>query len=508
MPLTRFWRYASVFASLVLAGMGSFIASAPASGSIAHQGGSPAISFIGAMVNSSTSVTFQAGLSPNGLDTTYVFNYGVTTAYGQATPAQDAGSGISSVMVTSQVTGLLPNTTYHYQVVATNSAGSTTSPDSTVVTTTSSSQPVSGGGTTGSGTTTTRHPRKPKPSAAASITIEGVPVATPAGGQSLFAGISCASTFCLAVGFEAPGSSLSTSGTTKPLIERWTGSSFVNFSAPTTPGASLYSIDCISRAYCLAVGRDAPNTYSARFTGRGWQVLPTPSPAAPPHGDFLRGVSCASSSDCWAVGDINREPPSVSVLVEHWNGSAWSIVQVPSPHDSLFNAVSCSSSVNCWAVGSLDSLPGPGSALAEHWNGRAWSVASVPSAVGPLDTVSCKRVTMCWVDGSTAQSGVSLRLVRGLWKIVAVPRLFSGLGISCTAVRNCLNVGGDFSGGTYPGEQWNGRAWIAVDAPGLPAESNFTSTACMKTGLCLLVGAKTGSSGNNYVAIGDVTRPA
>ena len=507
MLLKGVWRYSTILA-LSLAGIGSFVTSSPVLGSIAHQTGSPVIISFQAMANSSTSVTFQASLSPNGGDTTYVFDYGLTTSYGQTTPTQDAGSGVTSVTVTAQATGLLPDTSYHYRIVATNSAGSMPSPDSTFITTSSSNHTVTTDGTTATGTTAARHPRKPKlQSTTASIVIEGTPVTTPAGGQSGLTGVSCVSTFCLAVGFEAPGSSLSTSGLSTPLVERWTGRSFVKFSAPPTPGASLYAIDCPSSAYCLAVGRDAPNAYSARWSGHRWQVLSTPSPATL-NGDILTGLSCVSPMNCWSVGYTDGAAPGISALVEHWNGVAWSVIPVPSPHASLLNAVSCSSRADCWAVGSIDSFPGPGSALVEHWNGRGWSIASVPSGVGPLTSTSCRRRSMCWIDGSTSQSGVTLRFVDGLWKTFAVPRLFGGLGISCTAVRNCLNVGADDSGSSQPGEQWNGSSWNAVDAPGLPSGDIFHSVACISKGQCLMVGTNVGSTGTNYVAIGGVTRRA
>ena len=140
MPVMRFWRCSSVSASLLLVGTGLCFASDPALGSMAHQTGSPTIFSFQAMANSSTSATFQASLSPSGADTTYVFDYGLTTTYGQTTPTQDAGSGFSLVTVTAQVTGLLPNTSYHYRIVATNGAGSAASPDGTVITTSSSSQ--------------------------------------------------------------------------------------------------------------------------------------------------------------------------------------------------------------------------------------------------------------------------------------------------------------------------------------------------------------------------------
>ena len=42
---------------------------------------------------SSTSVMVDAALDPNGLDTTYVVNFGTTAAYGLTTSPQNAGSG-------------------------------------------------------------------------------------------------------------------------------------------------------------------------------------------------------------------------------------------------------------------------------------------------------------------------------------------------------------------------------------------------------------------------------
>ena len=58
--------------------------------------------------------------------TTVWFEYGLSTLYISgiaATP--NSVSGLSDVLVSAGVSGLLPNTTYHYQVVAENSAGRT-----------------------------------------------------------------------------------------------------------------------------------------------------------------------------------------------------------------------------------------------------------------------------------------------------------------------------------------------------------------------------------------------
>ena len=45
------------------------------------------------------------------------FQYGTTSASGQATAVQDLGSGSSAVGFNANLTGLLSNTTYYYQLV-------------------------------------------------------------------------------------------------------------------------------------------------------------------------------------------------------------------------------------------------------------------------------------------------------------------------------------------------------------------------------------------------------
>jgi hypothetical protein len=75
-----------------------------------------------------------ASVDPNGSATTFHFEYGTTTRYGTVTPDQSAGSGGSSVPVSTSISGLAPRTTYHYRLVATNAAGTTRGRDRTFTT--------------------------------------------------------------------------------------------------------------------------------------------------------------------------------------------------------------------------------------------------------------------------------------------------------------------------------------------------------------------------------------
>src|SRR5690242_9937177 len=59
--------------------------------------------------------------------TTYHFEYGTTTAYGTSVPMPDAevSSAYLSSAVAQQVTGLAPDTVYHYRLVSTNTTDGT-----------------------------------------------------------------------------------------------------------------------------------------------------------------------------------------------------------------------------------------------------------------------------------------------------------------------------------------------------------------------------------------------
>lgn len=82
---------------------------------------------------SQTSATLNARINPNGSATSYRFEYGPTAAYGTTIPVPDAGAGngVTSLIFSEAISGLSPDTTYHYRLIATNANGANTSPDHT-----------------------------------------------------------------------------------------------------------------------------------------------------------------------------------------------------------------------------------------------------------------------------------------------------------------------------------------------------------------------------------------
>jgi hypothetical protein len=67
----------------------------------------------------SSSATLNGTVNPNGLTTTVHFEYGATTNYGHTT-ANSSHTGNTTQNVSANITGLSPNTTYHFRLVGTN----------------------------------------------------------------------------------------------------------------------------------------------------------------------------------------------------------------------------------------------------------------------------------------------------------------------------------------------------------------------------------------------------
>jgi len=81
-----------------------------------------------------TTATLSGGVYPNGLDTTYYWQYGPTTSYGAQTGTVDIGDGQAPVQVPGALTGLVPGTSYHYRLVAQNGDGISYGYDSALTT--------------------------------------------------------------------------------------------------------------------------------------------------------------------------------------------------------------------------------------------------------------------------------------------------------------------------------------------------------------------------------------
>ena len=98
--------------------------------------GPPKLVALRASGASQSTATLEAEIDPSGFDTSYRFEWGPTSSYGNVVPAspESLGSGTTAVRATQALSGLATATAYHYRVVAESSAGKVESPDQTLET--------------------------------------------------------------------------------------------------------------------------------------------------------------------------------------------------------------------------------------------------------------------------------------------------------------------------------------------------------------------------------------
>ncbi len=311
------------------------------------------------------------------------------------------------------------------------------------------------------------------------------PDAVPPGSRaSLLWGVSCiGASDCWAVGAEAgagtgPKAPL-------PLAEHWNGSTWSVVPTPDVH-AYLFSVTCTGASNCWAVGSTLDGNKNLltgiiiHWNGSRWSEVRRTSSGQP--FDQFDSVTCSGPSDCWAVGfsgpdqiQYNLIPgvyPEVSgseALVEHWNGSTWTISPLPpaaTPLGQYLSAVNCTGSSNCWAVGAtMDSEGLPSTTLVEHWNGSAWTTTPSPDPTTPEDlltAVTCVAASDCWAtgvaDASLGQNNVD-------------PSPFI--------------------------ESWNGVKWSVDPSPDVVALGYLGGVACLRNTGCVATGFAITNVGNN-----------
>jgi len=185
------------------------------------------------------------------------------------------------------------------------------------------------------------------------------------------------------------------------LIERWNGTSWSIVESQHDGG--LNDVSCPSTTRCFAVGTNGEPIET--WNGTTWSLDPTTV------NGFLQGVSCVSTTNCVAVGN---QGPGSTLLTMRWNGTTWSEVTAPSPGgganaDEFFSGVACGSATSCFGVGgyraeTLDQFR----VLIEQWNGAAWSIVS-SAQLGILRDVSCASATSCIAVGERGGQTFTMR---------------------------------------------------------------------------------------------------
>ena len=221
-----------------------------------------------------------------------------------------------------------------------------------------------------------------------------------------------------------------------------------------------------------------------------WQVVPGPviDVSNSTFGARLNAVAVTSASDIWAVG-FGPQPggPAYAkqTLIEHWDGTSWSIVPSPNPPSSTYAQVELDGVValaanDIWAVGYGENPSGTVSpvdiTLIEHWDGTSWSIVPSPNPdqeVNELHAIAGVASNDLWAVGQRGEGGAACCPYESLiehwngtsWSVVPNPGLTALQGVSAVAANDVWAVGTPATGGGAIIEQWNGTAWSTVAAP-------------------------------------------
>jgi len=128
------------------------------------------------------------------------------------------------------------------------------------------------------------------------------------------------------------------------------------------------------------------HTLTQHFDGTSWSAVASPDgPSAST--SALTAVSSHAANDAWAVGLSIRTNNLVRTLVVHWDGVEWSRLKSPNPGhpaNGQLNGVAAITPDDVWAVGS-SGQGAPSRTLIEHWDGSTWSIVPSPNK-GPFPT--------------------------------------------------------------------------------------------------------------------------
>ena len=275
----------------------------------------------------------------------------------------------------------------------------------------------------------------------------------------------------------------------------------------TGGGSSLNAVAAISQSDVWAVGWEGSSdsfttlTLTEHWDGMTWNLVPSANVKA--LDQKLSGVAAASTNDIWAVGYHSNTGSDRHVLIEHWDGTSWSIISSPAGNQQL-QAVAAISASNVWAVGdSINQNTGNTRTLVEHWNGTSWSIVKSPdvgTSINVLYAVAAISSNDIWAVGSQSNSafGPDKTLTEHWngtsWSVVKSPNMGSGdndlYGLTAVSTNNVWAVGSRclvsscFSGGTEQTltEHWNGSSWSVVSSPNIGTKSNFLAAVAAVSG--------------------------
>jgi hypothetical protein len=158
-----------------------------------------------------------------------------------------------------------------------------------------------------------------------------------------------------------------------PFAEHWDGTTWIIVPVPDT-SLALYGASSAGASEIWATGQI---DFAVRWDGSHWDSSPIANT-----GGGLPGVCALPNGQVWTVGYRAPRGGVISTLTELWDGKTWNLVPSPNPSSTSngFGGVSATGPDDVWAVGYIGrgTLGSGTNTLVEHWNGTAWSVVPSP----------------------------------------------------------------------------------------------------------------------------------
>ncbi|MEY9863356.1 hypothetical protein ABH935_009006 [Catenulispora sp. GAS73] len=288
---------------------------------------------------------------------------------------------------------------------------------------------------------------------------------------------------------------------------------FTSIPPVNTGTMQLMSISPKSASDAWAVGVDYLNsntviaTQAEHWNGIAWRVTPTPDPTG--NVDILNGVANVSPSDAWAVGYSQNTAGSYSALLEQWNGTRWATApggKAATSSQETLNVVAATSPSDVWAAGEhFDSSAGGFVGLIEHFNGTAWSIVPNPDSytsngiqhsVPSWNAIVANSASDVWVaSNSGSQTAVVEHWDGTAWNVIPTPQFttLNGVSVNQVAVNGLAATSAKdvWAVGTVTGfgrhaprnqliEHWDGTAWTVAASPaGTATPQGLSSVAAL-----------------------------
>jgi hypothetical protein len=294
----------------------------------------------------------------------------------------------------------------------------------------------------------------------------------------------------------AVGDYVNVAGIRLSVVEYWDGSTWtVPAAQPAAVGAgdnSLASVTALASDNVWAVGFSRANnttpdnalTLIEHYDGTSWTQVASPNLALAANALF--GVKSLATNDIWAVGEAKASSTSSQGLIEHYDGTTWTIKVGAPTHglEVLFDALPLAAN-DVWAVGQ-GSNGGATYPLLEHWDGTAWTVPPyVTVGLPPTGTAIAYNDIAgvqgdMWIVGWGSTGAGAFTFAQHYdgqaWTIASPPSPGQNdqlIGVRYTANNDVWAFGSTaYSGGGTSSEldhslveHWDGKSWSQVPSP-------------------------------------------